>query len=367
MKILFHINSMGHGGAERVVSILSRNFASQGHDVIVATQWCSEKEYALASTVRRISVGLTRDQEQKGRLYKAWCRLFNLRGLVRREKPDIVISFCAKANFRSAYSLMGMRIPLLVSVRNNPVEDYKPHKMATRYMERKAAGCVFQTPDAQAYFSKTLQDKSRIILNPLSEIYYKEENQRDVDSRRKVIVTVGRITSQKNQMLLLKAFDNIKEEYPDYNLEIYGDVESQEIYHTLQQYCKDSHLEGRVRFMGNTDDIPGAIRDAALFVLPSDYEGMPNALIEAMALGLPCISTDCPCGGSAMLIEQGKSGLLVPVGDEVALADAMREMLGDMDKSQNMGKVASGIKDKVNPQMICKQWMEYIEEITCTR
>ena len=366
MKIVFHINSLGHGGAERVVSILSGYFTEMGHEVVVATQWYSDAEYSLAEGTRRESVGLTEQDDNKSRLAKAWIRLFRLRKFLKKENPDIVISFCCKANFRSAFSLIGTSIPLLVSVRNNPSEDYAPHRFATWYMEKKAAGCVFQTPDAQAFFTQTLQKKSKIIFNPLSEVYYTEEEEKRSSKpvvRKKEIVSVGRITAQKNQMLLLRAFAKITSHYPEYVLKIYGDIENQEIYEQLQAFILENKIQDKVLFMGVTDDIPTAIREASLFVLSSDYEGMPNALIEAMVLGIPCISTNCPCGGSALLIEENKSGLLVPVGDEAALSQAMQSMLEDRQHAEEMGQNARKIKEAVNPEHISKEWMDYITEI----
>ena len=168
-KILFHVNSMGKGGAEHVISILSRCFAQDGYDVVVTTLWQADSEYALDGRVRRVNVGLTQSEETRGRLAKAAIRAFRYRQCIAREKPDIVISFCSKANFRSAYSMTGMRIPLLVSVRNDPQKDYAPYPAKCRYMSRKAAGCVFQTPDAQRFFDERLQRKSRVIWNPLEE------------------------------------------------------------------------------------------------------------------------------------------------------------------------------------------------------
>ncbi len=361
MKILFHINSLGRGGAEHVVSILADNFAAQGNDVVIATQWQAEDEYPVGEKVRRIPVGMTEADAGKNRMQIALLRLKRLRDCIRKEQPDIVISFCNKANFRSAFSLIGSRTPLLVSVRNNPVEDYQPHKFATRLMEMRADGCVFQTPQAKAFFHKRLQNKSRIIFNPLSEQFVNAE--RYTGERGKEIVTVGRISAQKNQMLLLKAFAAIEKDFPDYVLKLYGDVQEKKVEEALHLFVEEKGLQNKVLFMGNSKTIQKDIRKAALFVLPSDYEGMPNALIEAMALGLPCISTDCPCGGSALLIENGVSGLLTKVGDEAGLEAAMREMLANPEKAAKMGLEAGKVTERVNPDRICRDWMDFIEEV----
>ena len=122
MKIVFHLNSMGRGGAEHVVSILSHKLAQAGHDVTITTQWYSENEYEIDPKVKRVHVGLTEADVNSGRIKKAFSRLFRLRDFIKKENPDLVISFCSKANFRSAFSLFGMNTPLIVSVRNNPVE-----------------------------------------------------------------------------------------------------------------------------------------------------------------------------------------------------------------------------------------------------
>lgn len=364
MKILFHLNSMGRGGAEHVVSILSRAFVEKGHTVVLATQWYSEKEYQTDARVRRISVGLAADEERRGRIYKAWFRFVRLRRCIKKERPDIVVSFCNKANFRCAFAMLGMRTPLLVSVRNDPHKDYAPYKIPTAVMERKASGCVFQTPDAMHCFSEKLQRKSRIIFNPLSESYL-----RPVDApaacvvRKKEIVTVGRISRQKNQLLLLRAFRKLLQTYPDYEVKIYGEVQEQEIYEALERYIAENGLAGKVRFMGLTDSLREEIKDAAVFVLPSDYEGMPNALIEAMALGLPCVATDCPCGGAALLVQDKLSGRLIPAGDVQALREALTDILANPGEAERMGQNARQVLEKVHPDKVCDEWIRYISAL----
>lgn len=362
MKILFHLNSMGRGGAERVVSTLANNFAHKGNEVIVATEWFSDKEYELEASVKRISVGLTDEDEKKNRFSKIILRHTRLRKCLQKEKPDLVISFCNKANFRCAVSMTGMKIPLLVSVRNDPKRDYAPYKFSTWLMEKKAKGCVFQTPDAQSFFSKDFQKRSTIIFNPLSEKICNYQLPERIE-RKKEIVTVGRITTQKNHLLLLKAFQKITVDFPEYTLKLYGDVQDQDIYDELQAFVKENDLQAKVKFMGAAENIQEEISDASLFVLSSDYEGMPNALIEAMVLGIPSVSTDCPCGGSALLIEQDKSGILVPVGDEAELAHAMERILLDSKYAERLGMQARNVKERVLPARICEQWMNYIDKV----
>lgn len=368
-KILFHINSLGKGGAERVVTVLSRYFVEDGFEVVIVTLWRAKEEYELADGARRINLEDELNKGTAGRIGRALKRFTYLRKIIRKEAPDIVISFCNKANFRSAYSMLGMKIPLLTSVRNDPKIDYAPYRAATRWMERKAAGCVFQTPDAKAFFAPAFQKKSRIIWNPVSEKYLlagQELSERTKEKDLKdggYIVTVGRISHQKNQLLLLKAFVRIKDQFPHLSVRIYGEDSDEGVRKMLEQYIEQQDITGKVIFMGQSDHLEKEIRDAALFVLPSDYEGMPNALMEAMALGLPVIATDCPCGGARMLIEDGVSGRLVPVGDEEQMAKAMEEMLSDQELAVLLGENARQIVGKADSHKIYEEWKMYVEQL----
>lgn len=362
-KILFHINSMGKGGAERVVAVLAKYFANDGYEVVLTTQWEAESEYEVDKKVRRISVGLSDEEESKGRIAKIFIRINKYRQVVKKEKPDIVISFCAKANFRSAYTLTGLNIPLLVSVRNDPKIDYEPYKLATKYMQKKASGCVFQTKQAQSFFDNSFQEKSKIILNPLSDKFVSADEDINVLERKKVIVTVGRITEQKNQALLVSAFANIYKKFPEYQLWIFGGDSKDGSKEKIEKIISDNEIANRVIFKGLSNNIRDEIKDASIFVLPSDYEGMPNSLLEAMSIGLPVIATDCPCGGPDMMIQNEKSGLLVPIRDRKAMEKALVRLLEDKAFAEELGKEAIKIKDITHPDYIYKQWKEYVDEI----
>lgn len=362
-KIMFHVNSMGKGGAERVIAVLSKYFADDGYEVVVTTEWESEEEYMLDKKVRRVSVGLTEKEEKKSRIIKILLRILRYRQEIQKEKPDIVISFCAKANFRSAYAMKGLDIPLLVSVRNDPQIDYAPHRFATRYMEKKAAGCVFQTEHAKQFFRADFQKKSRIIWNPLSEKFLKTDLKKPIERQHR-IVTVGRITKQKNQKLLLEAFEEIKKQYPDYHLYIYGEDSKDGSKEELEYFITQKCLQDSVCFKGVCQNIEQEIKKSDIFVLSSNYEGMPNALLEAMALGIPVIATDCPCGGPAMMIDNGKSGLLVPIKDKEALVTSMKTLIQDSGYAQELGGKAQDVKQKAHPNRVYQEWKEYVEELT---
>lgn len=363
-RIMFHINSLGRGGAERVVSILTDALCKAGYDIRVATNWTAKEEYRLNPKIDRINVGLTDEEENAGRIKKVILRYTRLRGAIKKYRPDVVISFVNKANFRAAAALIGQSIPLIVSVRNDPKVDYAPYKAATKLMERKASACVFQTKDAMEFFGKKLRDRSMIIYNPLSEEYFGPTASvgGSFEDQKRHIISAGRICEQKNQLLLIKAFNLIKDEFPDAVVDIFGTCQEEDVLENIEKYINENGLKDRVLLRGIRRNMPEEYAKAYMFVLPSDYEGMPNALMEAMAFGVPCIATDCPCGGSRMLTESG-GGILVPVNDEKALADAMRKVLSSKEYALELAKAGANIRKVVNPDAVCAQWMDLIEKV----
>lgn len=360
-KILFHLNSLGKGGAERVVSLLSGEFAKDGNNVIIATEWEEEEEYVLHPSVKRINVGLSGEEDKKSRLAKQWIRVEKLRNAVKNEKPDVVISFCVKANYRAMMATVGTKIPVIISVRNDPKIDYVGTKnRIMNLLLNGAAGCVFQTEEAKEFFSPTLQEKSRIICNPVNEKYLNAERKAATNK----IVTVGRLVKQKNQMLLVKAFEKLLDIHPEYELFIYGDGSLDECKEQLKQYVGANEiLADKVHFCGLSSRLEEDMADAAMFILPSDYEGMPNALMEAMALGLPVISTDCPCGGSRYWIKNKHTGLLTAVGDVNALLEAMLYYINNPSEARKIGCNAKGKLEEARLNRVFALWRNYLDEV----
>jgi len=382
-KIMFHVNSLGKGGAERVIVNLAGQFVKKGIDVIIATEWQAEDEYVPVSAVRRIDVGLTDVEEKLGRRKKQTIRKNRLRKLIVNERPDAVLAFCRNANYRAVLAASGTGVPCIVSVRNDPKVYYASitQKIISKYLYGKAEGIVFQTDEAADFFRGKIQEKSRVILNPISENYLnlpkdaqlagdKDLNNKDVNiegvNKRKSIVSVGRITDAKDQITLIKAYEKligIDDIYKDYKLEIYGERGEDDTLDLLTKYIDEHKLGEQVVFMGLSSQLEKDIVDDYMFVLPSKYEGMPNALLEAMVLGLPVISTDCPCGGPRMLINDGDNGYLVPVGDVDCICDRMKTLVDDVDKARSMGKKAAEVVDKVLPEVIADEWLGYVKAL----
>ncbi|MDE7478271.1 MAG: glycosyltransferase, partial [Lachnospiraceae bacterium] len=215
-KIVFHLNCLERGGAERVVTTLSGQFAAHGYQVYIATEWTGEDEYETDPRVKRVHVGLDVKQERHNRVRRFTDRIFNLRRFIKKVKPDIVIAFARKANYRALTAAIGTKIPVLISVRINPIGyyDFLSDKIQIPLLFRRAAGCVFQTPEQRDFFPAYVRKNSRIILNPINDKFIGNEIPEIAKKRMKVVVHSGRLVDFKNQCLLIRAFELVHKKHP---------------------------------------------------------------------------------------------------------------------------------------------------------
>ncbi|NBH26572.1 glycosyltransferase family 4 protein [Lachnospiraceae bacterium] len=361
-KILFHLNCFEQGGAERVVSNLVNQLVKENYEIIAATQWQGEVEFHLDERVKRVHVGLRREDEKKSRITKIFLRFKYLRELIKKEHPEVIISFTRRPNYRALISSIGTGVPVIAAVRQDPKSYYNSlaDKILIPVLYRKAAGCVFQTKEQQECFPVSLQRRSRIILNPVNDKYL------DIPKplkREKTVVQSGRLVDFKNQAMLLKAFIKVHEKHPDYVLKIYGGDSFDGTKEKLEAIIKEYGAQEYMLLMGGSDNLEKELPRACAYAFSSDYEGMPNALLEAMALGLPVVATDCPCGGPRTVIEDGENGLLIPVGDEQAMAEGINRLIEDRRLAEYLGDNARNISKRINGKAVLGQWMEYIEEV----
>lgn len=358
MKLYFYINVLGGGGAERVVANLANQFQEHGHDVGIITSFKVENEYKTNYEIQRYNLE-KRANDKNNRLLKNINRIHKLRRVLKSEKPDVIIAFMAEPNFRTIVAGLGLRTKIVTSVRNDPNKEYAGHlgNFVKQIIMPLSDGCVFQTTDAQQAFSKTLIDKSVIILNQVDSKFFTVRRH----PKYQKIVTAGRLSAQKNQKLLINAFSRIYMFHPLATLHIYGDGVLKE---ELENLIKELNLSEKVFLHGNTSHMESVYSEADLFVLSSNYEGLPNALLEAMACGVACISTDCPCGGPRMVIEDGINGLLTPVDDVEQMAAAIDELLrDDAKKNQFSMKGKETSVDLLNPEIIYSKWEKYLYSI----
>ncbi|NLL78173.1 MAG: glycosyltransferase family 4 protein [Clostridiales bacterium] len=361
-KIAFHLNCLEQGGAERVVSNLANQFAKEGYEVLIATQWYGENEFQIDERIKRVHVGLTREDEEKPRVAQFLLRVKYLRSFMKREKPDVLIAFAQRANYRALMASFGTKVPVIISIRTDPVGHYDAisDKIQIPLLFPLAAGCVFQTEGQREFFAPFLQKKSRIILNPLHDKYIGVPKPQ---ARTKDVVQSGRLVDFKNQPMLLRAFIEVHKKHPDYTLKIYGPDSFDGTKEILESIIKKNHAEDYIELMGASDSLEKDLPAAALYAFSSDWEGLPNALLEAMALGLPVVATDCPCGGPRTVIENGINGLLIPIKDQKALEEGINKLIENPEYAEKLGDNARKIGEIANSKAIFEQWRNYIEEI----
>lgn len=346
-KILFIINALGNGGAQRVVQLLANSLNSADYSVKVLCISRIEKEYDHS--------GFEIDYlNHNGAHLSKFQRIKAIRKYLKKDKPDVVIAFEYFINMDVIIATRGLKLKVIVSERNDPAQqkDRKLVNFLRDYLYRKADALVCQTPDAKAYFSEKVQRHAVIIPNPVKSGLPQWSGE---DSKK--IINFCRLEKQKNLPLLINAFERIYAADNGLELYIYGDGKEKE---SLQKFIDSKGLGKAVHLCAAVNNIHEIAAGCRLFVSSSDYEGLSNSMLEAMAMGMPTICTDCPCGGARMVIENNVNGILVPVGDRDALVAAMRKVISDVGFAAEIAAAAQNISKKLSQTKITEKWIEVI-------
>lgn len=355
-RIALFIGSLQKGGSERVMVNLAEYLHKKKYEVILVTQYKREDEYEISSEIRRVFSEPDEIKLQGNRIQNFIARFQSLRNIWKIYKPDVVLSFLGKNNLMAIATAMFLPVSVAVSVRGEPTMEYEGKKMQVlaKAIFALADGVVLQTKQCMDFFPKFIQRKAVILPNPINEQFL---NRQYEGTKQNLIVAVGRVDENKNHKMLIHAFEQIAPEYPQMRLVIYGDGNERE---NLIQLVREKGLSDQIALPGNIKDVASHICHAKIYALTSNTEGMPNSLIEAMALGLTVVSTKCPCGGPEMLIEDGINGFLVPVGDEQALANVFRKILTNFELADSLGKNAKQIAQQLHPDKVNLQWEQYL-------
>lgn len=328
-KILFAALSLTGGGAERVVSVLSSALAEKGYEVGVLLFQTSKAEYALSDRVKRFQMD-AETYVSKGK------RLRFIRKVLKQTRPDYLIPFVFEPMLYCYIANLGLPTKYIATVRNYPKlypsESWR--RAVAAWISTHCHKCMLQTQEQAACFRWKSEDSWFVVPNPVDSRFPQAEYTCRETAKR--LTAAGRLNEQKDYPTMIAAFAMAADKFPEAVLDIYGAGEERE---RLEQDIQDRHLENRVFLRGRTENVLEALKQADGYILSSKYEGMPNSLMEAMAVGLPCVSTVCPTGPRD-LIEDGESGLLVPVGNAQALAAAMEKLLSDADLRKRLGENA---------------------------
>lgn len=352
-KIVFLIGSLGNGGAERVISVLANAFVKKCEVSIVAL-FEDRIEYKLDEN---IEYKFIMEDENSTGLVRNINRIHKLRKFLVNKNPDCVISFLWAVNITAILSCLYTKQKLILSERNDPRHEPTTQLMrAIRnilFETRRENYFVFQTEYAKRCFSLRIQKRGTVIFNPVKEAL----PERYVGTRKKKIVCVARLVEEKNISMLISAFGRISISYPEYKLYLYGRGELESC---LKKQVDSLKITENVIFKGFSNNVHDEIRDASLFVLPSNFEGISNAMIEAMAMGLPVICTDCPAFGAREFIKNDVNGYLIKPNDENELYMRMLSIIEKPELQERFSQKAYEIRSSLCAEVICEQWEEFI-------
>lgn len=354
-SIVFYTASLCKGGAERVIINLAEQFYSFGFNVTLVTCERADIEYSISSNIQRLVIKEIGKQKKYSKIRWIIKCVRELRRICKKTKADYLVSFLSINHAIAATRFL--KTKCIISIRNDPGNTYK--NMLSRVFAKLylplAEGCVFQTSDAKKWFPTRLQKKSTVIVNPIKESFFGAK----YTPIKNLVVTCGRLEKQKNQVLLIKAIELLISDIPDIKLYIFGQGSERKF---LDDYIEKNKLQDTVFLKGVVEDVKEEISKASVFAMSSDYEGMPNALMEAMCIGIPCVCTDCPCGGPRELLSN-ECGLLANVGDACDLSNKIRYLLTNSANASLIGQNAKNKALAYTQENIVKAWIAFLEGV----
>ena len=352
-KLFISCATMEAGGAERVISVLSESFAVHYDEVRILMWVDAPVFYNVDPRVRLVSI--EKESGTKNIISKmCWFRHY-----ISHESPNLILSFLYPWSMKVLIALSFIKTNVVVAERQDPriVRGGRVTKVLRNLLYLKAKGIIVQTRENRNYYASFIRRKIKAIYNPVNIPL----NMKGMALRKEkdgTIVSVGRLSVEKNHELLIRAFSLFLQDHPSFVLKIYGEGKQRTV---LQKLIDEMHMEDKVLLMGNSNNVLEDIISSDVFVLSSDYEGMPNALIEAMCLGIPCISTRV--SGASELIRDGENGILIDVRSIDQMAHSMSMLVDNRVLSEHLAGQAVAMYDFLRVEVIQKNWTEYLDSI----
>ncbi len=355
--LITRVGGRGWGGAHKVAMILANRLA-QDHQVFLFSFEKSTYAIRLSKKVTHICVE-NYVAYRSTRIFRVVQKVAFIRRCMKKLRVDTLIGFTSNMSLYAVLGSLHSKTKSVATERTDPGSEPKGRiaRIVRNVVFRLADGVVFQTIDGQRYFPRKIQEKSTVIVNPVSAdlppVCRKGES-------RKEIVTFCRLEPQKNIRMLIDAFCILQRAHPEYVLKIFGDGSQKE---ELEEYIRGIGCRNQIFLLPSQKNILESLVHSAAFVSSSNYEGISNAMLEAMSVGLPTICTDCPAGGARMMIESGQNGLLVPVGDTASLAAAIIKVVEDDALSDRLRKNAVKVRETCSLDTIAAQWGAYLDRV----
>lgn len=349
------------GSANAILALMANHWANSGHKVTILTfDPESEPYYQLDEAIEYKTLNLFYSSTSiLGAVLNFFSRFFTIRKTIKSLRPDIVISLLDDPSTRVILATRGLGVPVVGVVHTDPSSYKLPGIWSTfrNIAYPMADSIVVLTNRILDNLPDSIRKRATVIPNPVT---CPPQSHTGITTNRPIILSVGRLIELKRHDLLIRTFSKLAEAHPDWSLVIVGDGPLQD---ELSELARELGIEDNVRFPGYTATVGDWFQQADIFAMPSLYEGFPLALCEAMAMGAPSVVTDYPAGPDSIITDQ-KDGIIIPLHDEVALADALDRLMRDSAERERMGQAAKAVKDRFSPKQVLGMWDKLVESLT---
>ena len=357
IKIAFVINSLRIGGAAKMVRFVANAVSDSFKEVHLISLFGTEKSGLNSNVIcHNLNIDLSGNK-----LLRRFITINKIRGCIKEIEPDIICAFVSDVAYLTRIATLGFDVIMTTAERGDPNSEPWWAKPIIKWAYKKSDYCFFQLQQARDYFGESLKKKSFIIPNPFVP---DKSVQPFKGERNKTIVSAGRFTWQKGFDTLIRAFKLVYDKHPNYTLVIYGEGPLESEYRSLTEKLG---IQDIVSFPGYVKNVAQSIREDGIFVLSSRYEGIPNALIEAMSVKLPVVTTDCAPGGGNFLTNKGERGLLVPIDDVEKMSDAINQIIDNEKLQKMLSEKGSEILEELDVERITSMWINAFKEIINNR
>lgn len=352
MKIGIVIWRIAFSGAENVANALVEQFIQMGHEVQIILTASKAPEDTKCRIYSVMAEG--------NKLQRVLNRSKQLREINAIEKYDIIIGFGHIDTIHCIRAFAGSKTKIVGCARMDPIlyPQRKSLRIERFILYHALSGMIVQTNAQKEYFEKCVKRNCFVIPNPVRESLMDDLK---YQPKKKKISTVARLdNAQKNHIFMFQCFEEFLKTYPEYELDIYGNGPDEALY---REYIAAHNLGDKVFLKGYTDNAMQAIQDSEMFLLTSNHEGMPNALIEAMSIGIPAISIDCGGGGPKDLIVDGENGFLVPTNDRAMFVERMILLASNDELRAKIANESKKIRVRLNVREIAQKWISAFDTI----
>lgn len=350
MKLTFVTATLTSGGSERVMSIVANKMQERGYEVEII---CLNDQIVFYPINEGIKITHVEVEAGTKSLPK---KLWWFRKYIQKTQPDVVIAFMVSVYTVTLLALMGIDIPVISSVRNDPAYSNLRKKITRKLLLPRSAHVVVQTQQIKKFFNKSIQKMTTVIYNPVNEKVFKLQPTK----KENLIISVGRLYPQKDQKTMIEAFAKVSEHHPDWKLVIFGEGPERK---ALEEMIQDPRfmIQDKVCLPGRSENIIDELNKSKIFCLSSVYEGMSNALVEAICVGLPIVTTKV--SGTEELIKNGENGFIVNIGDKESMAKALTKIIEDENLQNQFAEKNKAQAIKFETNTIVNQWEEVILKV----